>query len=1413
MNPQFPNMGGNMGGMGRGMPNNMQQMGQMNPAFLNQQMGNVMRGQPGMAMQAGAAGPAQQMGMGNAQLHRQIFQALQSQGNFSGWQAAVPLQERAAQIRQLVDSLRLVRPPVDPNRAVDVAIQFERKSFAQSANKEDYIRECNEKLARIRDERARQFASMQEQQQGGMAMQNPAFMQQQMGQNMNMNQAMGLNPGQQQQQQQLQQNMFNQQQQQNIQQNAMMQTTPAAPAQQMSTKPTEALSHEDNLIINQRAAELAKSTPKDKMRSIVDNMNAQLRQNLEARKIDPIIYYFRMMATREFRKQKELEGRAQNPAAQQNQMGQGQPQMSNDMGRFQNQQNEALRLQQEGDMVVPASNNQGMITDHMRLQQQMMANPQRMGQQNPNQAALLERQRMMQIQANKMQQASQFRQQQGGQNVPPNQTPQPAGAQLNMLNQPVGANVQGPSPQTSRPPSRVPQQPGQQGMAQMSMQEQQKREQALAKFPPQLQNALRTKPTNEWQQIIAAFQQSINMKRSASQQAAAAQQQPNQTGQFMPAPQPMQQSLSAGSQVQPNMNPNMQGMNMQNQAQMTQELMRQRAMQQQQRQQQQQMQGDQMKASPPVQQLTQEQMHGMDRVAVPASILAPIRNNTSVPLPTLQGLNWYTLKQWAQQNPIPNISMGQLLRWQATHYHTHRAKQQQGAQANAMMQGQMPQQQMPQQQHPAGVPGQQAMPQPQMPNDAEIQRLRQQYPKLAGMSDTEVRRAFINKQRQAMAQGQMAMQANRQGMPGQQVQGAPMAQMAQQQANVMQANRQAMQQPQPPQMQLPQGQIARPQGQGQQKPQQQPQPAHVPQQQPGPQMPKGPPQNVPPEKWNAMTPQQQQQVWMQHQRQQNKQKLVHLIMHMTKQVNQAMANKPVPKLDANQQQRLRAKLGSDNVKQMLGRVDQFLVAFFEMNQDEQERMKMVEYRNVLFRQFSPQTTGNKTFIPADTFTITPEEADSMLSELSTRFQRTAAQIPKQQTQQQQQQAQQQQKQPQLTGENLKQLEAQEQRKKSIGNKPPAAPTDAQAPFSFAKDPHGAAKYAAPGLKQEDLKLDPKRRKKNPPATPSTTVQTPVATAPAATSPPKPAAPPAPPAPKYKCVFKGCEYQTKGFATQAELDTHTTTAHGMSEIKDPEAFFEESLREAFNLDENFQQIKKPTPKVQAQAMQRTPSQLLKAESHPSTPSAMARIPSTNSAAPTLPAILTEDEQAWTHSNIQPDQLKQIFDFDSWDWSDYVPSFQTCSHRKILDRYMESDEWKSMLVPVDSESPETNAGSASPPADKDREPAKTAADCVVDLSELDVGVDSDEFEKIAASDADSPFEVVDAMDVDSDGKKEPEKKKVNNFPPDCTAFKQIFKNLGMTQDTPYDEMSVKQKEIHDFITAPVPAVRRRGFFIAE
>ena len=111
-----------------------------------------------------------QMNSNNAQIQR----ALSQQGVYTtGWQAAVTVPERGAQIRLFTDSLRLVRPPVDPPRATEVAIQFERKAFAQSTSKEQYLQECNSKLARLRDQRAQQMnATNMAGMQDGMQMQN-----------------------------------------------------------------------------------------------------------------------------------------------------------------------------------------------------------------------------------------------------------------------------------------------------------------------------------------------------------------------------------------------------------------------------------------------------------------------------------------------------------------------------------------------------------------------------------------------------------------------------------------------------------------------------------------------------------------------------------------------------------------------------------------------------------------------------------------------------------------------------------------------------------------------------------------------------------------------------------------------------------------------------------------------------------------------------------------------------------------------------------------------------------------------------------------------------------------------------------------------------------------------------------------
>lgn len=180
----------------------------------------------------------------------------------------------------------------------------------------------------------------------------------------------------------------------------------------------------------------------------------------------------------------------------------------------------------------------------------------------------------------------------------------------------------------------------------------------------------------------------------------------------------------------------------------------------------------------------------------------------------------------------------------------------------------------------------------------------------------------------------------------------------------------------------------------------------------------------------------------------------------------------------------------------------------------------------------------------------------------------------------------------LTPENLRQLQAQEaQRRESKtkgqkGVEAPPAPTASQPPFPFGDQRgHGTPKYGREGLKQEDLKLDPsKRRKKNPPgtaaSTPVTNHDTPVTIAsPQQTKAKKPEVLP------YKCAATECEYHMKGFATKNELGVHTKEVH--ERVADPRAFFIESTRQGLGLDENGRAKKKMV------------------ESVPATPAAMAR----------------------------------------------------------------------------------------------------------------------------------------------------------------------------------------------------------------
>jgi len=67
--------------------------------------------------------------------------------------------------------------------------------------------------------------------------------------------------------------------------------------------PPPELTREDNTWINTRAAEMCKGTPRRLLPEIVETIDPRVRQDLKEKKIDPIIYHFRMKATKEFRTQ------------------------------------------------------------------------------------------------------------------------------------------------------------------------------------------------------------------------------------------------------------------------------------------------------------------------------------------------------------------------------------------------------------------------------------------------------------------------------------------------------------------------------------------------------------------------------------------------------------------------------------------------------------------------------------------------------------------------------------------------------------------------------------------------------------------------------------------------------------------------------------------------------------------------------------------------------------------------------------------------------------------------------------------------------------------------------------------------------------------------------------------------------
>jgi KIX domain len=296
------------------------------------------------------------------EVRRHIIASLQQQGPFAGWQATVTVDQRAMQVRLLVDSLRLIKPVIERGRAIQFAISFEQKAFIQNQSLDAYVSICKEKLSQIHETQQQQQSSVNAQstpnQTSSMQQMQQAQQMQQIGQNLNLPaplqhqiQASPLpnqqrlqqlqfqqqqylqqqqQRRQQQQQQVLQQYQFQQQQQHLQQQQQQQQQNSMNMGQAMNQnmaihqrgmqegtnfmqgqQPKSLLpwkpSREDNDAINKLAAQMAEKTPQEdiaKIRANLDNMTVQQREIMNQKGVDPLVYFFHTQAVKEYRRQK-----------------------------------------------------------------------------------------------------------------------------------------------------------------------------------------------------------------------------------------------------------------------------------------------------------------------------------------------------------------------------------------------------------------------------------------------------------------------------------------------------------------------------------------------------------------------------------------------------------------------------------------------------------------------------------------------------------------------------------------------------------------------------------------------------------------------------------------------------------------------------------------------------------------------------------------------------------------------------------------------------------------------------------------------------------------------------------------------------------------------------------------------------
>jgi hypothetical protein len=304
-----------------------------------------------------------------------------------GWQQQIPPEERGGLALQFFTSYRLLKPDTHENDVLRQSLQFETASFMQSQTKEQYNTTLRQKLFTMQTLRQQQLQGL-----------NPNNTNNQMNQMNQMNAAqmgmMGQNPqnGGQNTPQQGQQGFPNPQLRNQMQASTipMSQSQSSMGAQganignapQVSSNPQQNMQqgqqtpqHQNMIIgrLTQRLMDQARPEIREQFQNEVNNWPADKKQQLLSRGINPLLFRFRQQAENMLKTGKispHLLAALQNPS-QPNQMQQGQmqnqrqPGQQFDFNALANQQSEAMRVQDQGQQVVPASNNNSNVAAQM----------------------------------------------------------------------------------------------------------------------------------------------------------------------------------------------------------------------------------------------------------------------------------------------------------------------------------------------------------------------------------------------------------------------------------------------------------------------------------------------------------------------------------------------------------------------------------------------------------------------------------------------------------------------------------------------------------------------------------------------------------------------------------------------------------------------------------------------------------------------------------------------------------------------------------------------------------------------------------------------------------------------------------------------------------------------------------------